>query len=185
VTPPATPEGALLRWVQSIPAVRCVAPAFRPWVKAKDAAVVPITTVSGEKFGRAGFAGSVFTGLSVVAASATGDTYWVGRIPPAGAVVLHAGSEAQEDSFTAVVADTSAPPRTVGTRPAAPRLSGGIGLGSTRGAVEAVLGAGRSKTLCGFDIVRYEPRPQQASEAELWFFYRAGIVAAFARYEAV
>jgi hypothetical protein len=64
-------------------------------------------------------------------------------------------------------------------------LSGGIGLGSTRGVVEAALGAGRSKTLCGFDVVRYEPRPQQASEGELWFFYRANVVAAIARYEAV
>ena len=69
--------------------------------------------------------------------------------------------------------------------PAAPRLNGGIGLGSTRAAVETVLGAGHAKSLCGFDVVRYEPRPPAASEAEMWFFYRAGVVVAIARYEAV
>jgi len=185
VTAPATPDAALLRWLQSIPAVRCVAPAFRPWTGAKDAAVVPITPVSGERFARAGFAGNVLAGLTVAAGGATGDTYRLGRIPSAHAVVLHAGSEAQEDSFSALVGGAGAPPRAVAVLPAAPRLSGGIGLGSTRAAVETVLGAGHAKTLCGFDVVRYEPRPPAASEAEMWFFYRAGVVVAVARYEAV
>ena len=185
MTAPATPDAALLRWVQSIPAVRCVAPAFRPWAKAKDATVIPITPVSGERFARAGFAGNVTASLTVVAGGGTGDTYWAGRATAAHAVVLHAGSEAQEDSFTAIVADASAPPRAVATLAAPPRLNGGIGLGSTRAAVEGALGAGHAKTLCGFDVVRYEPRPPAASEAEMWFFYRAGVVVAVARYEAV
>jgi hypothetical protein len=185
VTAPPTPDAALLRWVQSIPAVRCVAPAFRPWTRAKDAAIVPITPVTGERFARAGFSGNVLAGLTVVAGSALGDTYSLARVPSAHAVVLHAGSEAQEDSFTALVADAGAPPRTVNVLQAAPRVGGGIGLGSTRAAVETALGTGRAKTLCGFDVVRYEPRPPAASEAEMWFFYRSGIVVAVARYEAV
>ena len=185
MTAPATPDAALLRWVQSVPAVRCVAPAFRPWTRAKDAAVVPVTPVSGERFGRAGFSGGTIAGLTVVAGSALGDTYWLARVPSARAIVLHAGSEAQEDSFTAVVADAGAPPRAVTVLRAAPRLGGGIGLGSTRAAVETALGTGRAKTVCGFDVVRYEPRPPAASEAEMWFFYRRGVVIALARYEAV
>ncbi len=36
-----------------------------------------------------------------------------------------------------------------------------------------------------FDVVRYVPRPADASEAELWFIYHANRVVAFARYEAV
>jgi hypothetical protein len=100
-------------------------------------------------------------------------------------VVLHAGSEAQEDSFTALVAGAGAPPRAVAALPVAPPVGGGLGLGSSRGAVEAALGAAHAKTLCGFDVVRYEPRPPAASEAEMWFFYRRGVVVAIARYEAV
>ena len=181
---PATPDAALLRWVKSIPAVHCVAPAFRPWTKAKDATTVPITPVSRSRFAHVTFSGSV-TGLTVVAGSALGETYALARVPRAGAIVLEAGSEAQEDSFTALVMDAGAPPRTVAALPAAPRLGGNVGLGSARAAVEAALGAGNAKTLCGFDVVRYEPRPQAISEAELWFFYRGGVVVAIARYEAV
>jgi|GEM_PF-5498745 len=184
MTVPPTPDAALSRWVQSIPTVRCVAPAFRPWTHAKDSAVVPVTAVNGERFGRTVFSGGVIAGLTVVAGSATGDTYWLARVPSARAAVLHAGSEAQEDDFTAVFADTTAPPRAVAALPASPR-AGGIGLGSPRAAVEGALGTGHAKTLCGFDVVRYEPRPPAASEAEMWFFYRAGVVVAFARYEAV
>ena len=185
MTAPATPDAALLRWVQSIPAVRCVAPAFRPWTRAKDAVAVAITPVSGSQFARVTFPGGGPAGLTVVAGSASGDTYALARVPQAGAIVLQAGSEAQEDSFTALVMDASAPPRAVAALPAAPRLRGNIGLGSTRAAVETALGAGRAKTLCGFDVVRYEPRPAAISEEELWFFYRAGVVVAIARYEAV
>jgi hypothetical protein len=185
VTAPPTPDAALLRWVRSIPAVRCVAPAFRPWTRAKDAAVVPITSVSGERFGRIAFSGGVLAGLTVVAGSALGDTYSLARVPSAHAVVLHAGSEAQEDSFTALVAGAGAPPRAVAALSLAPAVGGGIGLGSSRAAVEAALGVGNAKTLCGFDVVRYEPRPPAASEAEMWFFYRHGVVVAVTRYEAV
>jgi hypothetical protein len=188
-TVPPTPDAVLLRWVRSIPAVRCVAPAFGPWtsgnIRAKDVSGVPITAVSGERFARAAFAGNVIAGLTVVAGSALGDTYWVARVPSVHAVVIHAGSEAQEDDFTAVFAGAGAPPRAVAALPSAPRAHGDIGLGSSRAAVEAALGAGRAKALCGFDVVRYEPRPAAASAAEMWFFYRAGRVVAFARYEAV
>jgi hypothetical protein len=185
VTESATPDAALLRWVQSIPAVRCVAPAFRPWIKAKDATVVPIRPVSPSRFAHVTFSGGAVTGLTVVAGSAAGDTYALGRVPRAGAIVLEADSVAQEDSFTALVMEAGAPPRAVAALPAVPRLSGNLGLGSTRAAVEAALGAGKAKTLCGFDVVRYEPRPQAISEEEMWFFYRAGVVVAIARYEAV
>lgn len=185
MTAPAAPDAALMRWVQSIPAVRCVAPAFRPWTRAKDATIVPITAVSRSRFAHVMFSGGTVTGLTVVAGSGSGGTYGLARVPRAGAIVLEADSVAQEDSFIALVMAAGAPPRAVAALPAAPRLGGNIGLGSTRAAVEAALGAGNAKTRCGFDVVRYEERPQAISEAEMWFFYRAGVVVAVARYEAV
>ncbi|HEV2642143.1 MAG TPA: hypothetical protein VGT98_05530, partial [Candidatus Elarobacter sp.] len=54
----------------------------------------------------------------------------------------------------------------------------GLGLGSTRSAVEAALGPARSKTACGFDVVHYSQSEPRASVAELWFFYRGGAVTA-------
>lgn len=181
----ATPDAALVRWVQAIPAVRCVAPPFRAWTRAKDAAVVPVTTVAGERFGRVTFGAGIIARLTLVAGGGTGQRYWLARVPSARIAVLHAGSEAQEESFTAVIADVSAPPRAVAALPAAPRLVGGLHIGSGRAAVEAALGAGHAKTLCDYEIVRYQPRPQEISESEMWFFYRAGVVVAIARYEAV
>lgn len=181
---PATPDAALLGWVKALPAVRCVAPAFRPWTKAADAAVVPVTSTDADRFGAAGFPGNVVIGFTTVAGSKDADTYFLARVPSARAVILHAGSDAQEESFTAVLADAGSPPTRVAPLAAAPRAHG-LGLGSTRTAVEGVLGAGRAKRLCGFDVVRYEVRPAVASDAEMWFFYRAGVVVAFARYEAV
>jgi hypothetical protein len=62
--------------------------------------------------------------------------------------------------------------------PSAPGIGGGIGLGSTRAAVERSFGPARAKAACGFEVVHYsqsEPRP---SVAELWFFYRNGAVTA-------
>jgi H2-forming N5,N10-methylenetetrahydromethanopterin dehydrogenase-like enzyme len=185
IAAPPAPDAALQRWLQSVPAVRCVAAAFSPWTTLNATATIPRTPVSGERFARAAFPGGAAAGLTVVAGRATGDTFWLGSVPSARAVVLHAGSEAQEDSFTAVIADAGAPPRAVAILARAPRAGAGLGLGSTRAAVEAALGAGRASSRCGFDVVRYEPEPAAASEAVMWFLYRAGVVVAIARYEAV
>jgi hypothetical protein len=99
--------------------------------------------------------------------------------------VIHAGSEADESSFTAIVANAPAPPHMVALL-SAPVIAGeGLGLGSTRSAVEHVLGRAAATTACGYSAVRYEPRVPEISEAEMWFFYLDGKVAAIARYEAV
>jgi hypothetical protein len=185
IAAPPAPDAALQRWLQSVPAARCVAVAFSPWTMLSATAAVPRTPVSGERFGRTGFPGSAVAGLTVVAGRGTSYTFWLGSIPSARAVVLHAGSEAQEDSFTALIANASAPPRAVAILARAPRAGAGLGLGSARAAVEAALGAGRASPRCGFDVVRYEPEPAAASEAVMWFFYRRGVVVAIARYEAV
>ena len=185
IAAPPAPDAALQRWLQSVPAVRCVAVAFSPWTTLSATAAVPRTPVSGERFARAGFPGSAAAGLTVVAGRGTGYTFWLGSVPSARAVVLHFGSEAQEESFTAVIADASVPPRAVAILARAPRAGAGLGLGSTRAAVEAALGAGHASSRCGFDVVRYEPQPAAASDAVMWFFYRGGGVVAIARYEAV
>jgi hypothetical protein len=180
----AGPDAALLRWANAIPAVRCAAPAFRAWTGANDANAVAVTPVAAERFAAASFSGDVVGRLTVVAGGGEAETYRLGRVPAVSAVVLFAGSAAQEDSFTAVIADASAPPRTVATLAAGPRAHG-LGIGSARADVQRALGAGRAKTVCGFDVVRYQPVPAGASVAEMWFFYRNGRVVALARYEAV
>ncbi|MBV8580877.1 MAG: hypothetical protein JO225_09055 [Candidatus Eremiobacteraeota bacterium] len=180
----ATPDAALAAWTRTIPAVRCAAPAFRPWTGAQDsAALVPVTPTSGTRFAAAGFSGAVLADLTVVADGRSRNVYALARAPSAHAVVLHAGSEALEEAFTAVVA-ADAPPRAVAVLRAAPR-AGALGLGSTRAAVERALGPGRAKHLCDFMVVRYQPVPAEISNAEMWFFYRDGVVVAIARYEAV
>ncbi|HEY6237005.1 MAG TPA: hypothetical protein VIW69_18025, partial [Candidatus Elarobacter sp.] len=83
-----------------------------------------------------------------------------------------------EDDLVAVIASAPAPPRAVVTLPSAPHTRSGLGLGSTRSAVEAALGPARSKAACGFDVVHYSQSERRASVAELWFFYRAGAVTA-------
>lgn len=181
----ATPDAALMRWVQSVPAVRCVAPAFRAWTGAKDAAVVKVTPTSGERFANAGFAGNVIANLTVVAGGGSNETYWMARVPPAHTLVLHAGSEAQEDSFTAILAAPAAlPPRTIAMLAHGPRAHG-LTVGSTRAEVERVLGPGHATSLCGYDVVRYEPQPAQISISEMWFFYSDNRVVAITQYEAV
>jgi hypothetical protein len=183
---PPAPDPVLMRWVQAIPAVRCVSPAFRPWTGAPNTFFITSTPVDAERFARFGFAGNVIAGMTFVAGRGTsGEAYFLARVPSANAVVMHAGSEAEEEDFNAVVSGVTGAPRPLATFAAAPRLSGGLGLGSTRADVEFALGHALPKTGCGFDVVRYVPRPAEASEAELWFIYRAGRVVAFARYEAV
>jgi hypothetical protein len=183
---PAAPDPALMRWLTAIPAVRCVSPAFRPWTGAPDTFSISATPVALERFARFGFAGNVIAGMTYVAGrGAGGEAYFLARVPSANAVVMHAGSEAEEDDFTAVVAGVTGAPRALATLGAAPRLGGGLGLGSTRADVEFALGRALPKTGCGFDVVRYVPRPAEESEAELWIIYHAGRVVAFARHEAV
>ncbi|MBV9408656.1 MAG: hypothetical protein JO164_07520 [Candidatus Eremiobacteraeota bacterium] len=179
----ATPDAALAAWSRTIPAVHCAAPAFRPWTGARDVAIVPVTPTSGTRFAAAGFSGALLADLSVVADGGSRKVYALASVPSMHAVVLHAGSEALEETFTAVVA-AHAPPRAVAVLREAPR-AGGLGLGSTRAAVEHALGRGRTAKRCDFDVVRYEPVPAAISDAEMWFFYRAGVVVALARYEAV
>jgi hypothetical protein len=179
----ATPDAALLRWVQAVPAVRCAAPAFRAWTGGPDASPVPFTPVAGDRYARSMFSPSAYHGLTQVAGMPGDMSYFAARVPSANALVLHA--EAAEDNFVAVVAEPPAPPpRALVTLSAAPRAHG-LGLRSTRADVERALGAGRAKTMCGYDVVRYRVEPPAASVAEMWFFYRGGIVAALARYEAV
>jgi hypothetical protein len=183
---PPIPDPALRRWVRAIPAVRCVAPAFRPWTGAPNAFVVATTPVAGERFGQFGFAGNVIAGMTYVAGrSPNGDAYFLARVPSANAIVMNSGNDAREEAVTAVVAGTVTPPRSLASLGSAPRLGGGLGLGSSRADVERALGPGRAKTQCGFEVVRYAPQPAMESESELWFIYRAGRVVAVARYEAV
>lgn len=179
----ATPDAALLNWVQSIPAVRCMAPAFRAWTGKPDANRVPVTPVSGERYARTAFAASAYHGLTQIAGRPDDMSYFAARIPSAHALVLRA--QASEDDFVAVVAEPSGPPpRALASLAATPRARG-LGMGSSRADVERALGTGRAKPMCGYDVVRYSVEPPAASVAEIWFFYRAGIVAALARYEAV
>jgi hypothetical protein len=178
----AAPDAALAAWVRSIPAVRCVPAAFGSWTGARaDAASgVPVTLIGGARFARSGF--TAVPKLALVAGSATGDRYYAGRVPASGDAVLAFDGEGDEDAFTAAVAATSAPPRAVAALAGTPR-AGGIGLGSPRAAVEAALGAGRAKALCGMAVVHYSQDQPRASVAELWVFYRAGAVVALARAE--
>jgi GNAT superfamily N-acetyltransferase len=179
----AGPDAALLRWVQSVPAVRCMAPAFRAWIPARDGDAVPRTPVSGEKYERAGFDDPVAHGFTAAGGIPNDVAYALARVPRAHAIVLRA--QEQEGLFLALVPEPAAPPpRTIAALAAAPRAHG-LGLGSTRADVERALGRGRAKTACGYDVVRYDVQPPAASVAEMWFFYRAGLVAAIARYEAV
>jgi hypothetical protein len=180
----AAPDAALTAWVRSIPAVRCVPAAFGSWTNARanagDASGVPVTPVGGARFARSGFA--AVPKLTLVAGTGSGDRYYAGRVPSSGDAVLAFDGEGGEDTFTAVVAATSAPPRAVAALASTPRAAG-IGLGSTRAAVEGVLGAGRAKAICGLGIVHYAQSPPAASVADLWVFYRDGVVVALARAE--
>ncbi len=174
----SAPAPAVMRWAQAIPAVRCVPAAFGPWSNARtDVSGVPVTEIGGAVLARAAFAPS--PKFTVVAGGRDSDKYALARVPSSGDAVLAFDGASGEDTFTAVIAGTTAPPRTVAAIGAVPR-AGGIGLGSTRAAVEAVLGTGRAKVLCGFGVAHYSQREPRASVAELWVFYRDGVVVALA-----
>ncbi|MFY9780256.1 MAG: hypothetical protein WAJ85_07085 [Candidatus Baltobacteraceae bacterium] len=182
--PVTAPDAALVRWASSIASVRCTPAAIRPWTHARDdaAAVAPSKTA---RFGEHGLLAPAIIGLTMVARGTEGYTYWLARVPSERAVELHAGSEADEASFTAVLGEAAAPPVRVVSLTASLRTKEGLGLGSSRTEVERALGPGRARSLCGHEVVRYEPALPEMSEAELWFIYRNGRVVAFARYEAV
>jgi hypothetical protein len=184
VNAPAAPDAALVRWTAAIPSVRCSAAAIAPWTGARAVADVPATATS--HFDRARFA-TFGDNAAIVGRGKGGHVYVLARIPSAHAVVLHAGSEAEESSYSAVVGETdTVPPGSVVTLTEATKTREALGLGSTRAAVERVLGAGTAhRTACGTDVVRYVPAQPAMSEASLWFVYRNGRVVAFARYEAV
>ena len=176
------PGAALMRWAQSLPEVRCVPVAFGAWAGVrtdKDASGVPTTLVSGETFFRSALSVSVKK-ITLVAGveRGDGDRYYLARVPSAGAAVMEWVGTGDEDDTAAVIANAGAPPRAVVTLPSVPHTKSGLGLGSTRSAVEAALGPARSKTVCGFDVVHYSQSEPRASVAELWFFYRRGTVTA-------
>ena len=176
------PSPALVRWVASIPTVRCIAPAIRPWTNARDSKVVPITKSS--RFGnRASFGAA--PGLRAVGHGRNGYNYLIARAPSQHAIVLRAVSDEGEDSFTAVLGEASNPPAGLATLTSAPRTGDGLGLGSTRVQVERVLGPAHPALLCGYQVVRYEPAQPVISESEIWFVYRDGKVVAISRYDAV
>lgn len=182
---PPAPDPVLVHWLTAIPAVRCISPAFRPWTGAPNTFFITSTPVAAERFARYGFVGNVIAGMTYVAGRGSSEAYFLARVPSANAVVMHAGSEAEEEDFTAVVAGVTGAPRALATFAAAPLLGGSLGLGSTRAQVELALGKALPKTGCGFDVVRYVPNPAEQSEAELWIIYHAGRVVAYARHEAV
>ena len=175
------PDTALMRWAQSLPEVRCVPTAFDAWSgvrTSKDTSGVPVTLISGERFGRSLIAWNAKSTRVAGVESGNSDRYYLARVPSAAAAVLDFVGAGDEDSFSAVIASAAAPPRAVVTRSSAPRTKNGIGLGSTRAAVEAAVGRARSKAACGFDVVHYSQSEPRASVAELWFFYRGGAVTA-------
>ncbi len=178
---PRTPDAALLGWVRSVPAVRCFPSVFAAWTDAKGATGVVLTRITPKQFARTY---SRHDGPSAVAGGGEYDSYGAGRVASTGAAVLEKGGP-EEDSFLAVLADTPAPSIPVVALRGVPRLGLGLGLGSTRATVEAALGAARSESACGLDAVHYGPRPQPASEADVWFFYRSGVVVGFVHWEAV
>jgi hypothetical protein len=179
----AGPDPALIRWLAAIPSVRCSAGAIAPWTGGRNATDVPASPTA--HFERASFT-TFGSNASIVARGPNGYLYVLAGVPAAHAVVLHAGSEAEETSFSAVVGEVAtAPPRALATAPAT-RTREGLGLGSTRADVERILGPGRlHHTACGTDVVQYVPATPAISEAHLWFIYRNNRVVAFARYEAV
>jgi hypothetical protein len=184
VNAPAGPDAALVRWTAAIPSVRCSAAAIAPWTGARGAADVPATATA--HFDRAHFT-TFGDNAAIVARGKRGYLYVLARVPSAHAVLLHAGSEAEESTYSAVIGEAdTAPPGSVVSFATPTRTREALGLGSTRAAVERVLGAGTARrTACGTDVVRYVPAQPAMSEASLWFVYRNGRVVAFARYEAV
>lgn len=181
---PASPSPALVQWVQSIPAVRCFPTAFSMWTGSKPGVDVPLTRITTKQFFGMHSAPDRRDVTTTVAGGGERDEYGLGRVATTGAAVFDKGGP-EEDNYLAVLAGTPAAPRAVPALRGAPRLSGGLGLGSPRAAVEAALGAARAQAACGLDAVHYGPRPQPASEADLWFFYRGGVVVGFVRWEAV
>lgn len=183
MTPAGVPDAALAQWARSLPAVRCVAPALRPWTGAPDAAVVPATPSA--TFGDHGVVGAP-NGFTIVARGGNETLYELALIPLAHAVAFNAGSDPDEWTFTAVVGDvTTFPPRGAATLTHVPRTLDGLGLGSSRAEVEEALGPARAQRRCGYDVVRYVASPAGGSDGEMWFVYRDARVVAFARFEAV
>jgi hypothetical protein len=196
VTGTAAPDAAVLRWVQSIPAVRCVAPAFRPWTRTAsiddlDKQIVVTAWVSDRRFAEAAFdvlGLNAIPGFGSMVGHGNRDIHALARVPSVPAIVMEGVHAGGGDVFIAVIAEASSPPHAVATMSKAPRTARGLGLGSPRTAVETALGAARSKMLCGFAVVRYKKpvrvNPEVTSEGEMWFIYRHGVVAAMVRYEA-
>ena len=174
---PEIPDAALVRWAESLPAVRCVAAALDPWTLAHAKATVPGTP------GRVGDNGLMTPphGLSVIAEGANDTRFELGMASLAKAAVFNAGSDAGGWEYNAVIGDATPPPQGVYGMLQPPKTEDGLGLGSSRADVEAALGSGRVARRCGYDVVRYVGDP--ASSGEMWFIYRQSRVAAFARYE--
>jgi hypothetical protein len=176
------PGHAFIAWAKSIPAAHCTAAAFAPWTHAAERSAVPVTATA--RFDSTTI--SLPLGKMTTVAS-SGSRYWYSAASDAHRriAVLHAGSEEEESDFAAVLSGAPAAPRTLARLPDLPHFAAGLGIGSTRAAVESVLGHAKSTPACGFDLVRYEPKAPVMSESTLWIVYRRGVVAAFSRYVAV
>ncbi len=172
------PGDAFVAWAKAMPGAHCAPAALRPWTHAGTASSVPITLTG--KLDDV----TVPTTPGLTTVSSGKDQLYYGAGMAGTTAVLNAGSEADESSFTAVFAAAPKPPRALVALDATPR-AGHVGIGTSRATIERLLGKAHATHACGEDIVRYEPRNPVMSEAEIWFFYRAGVVAGFVRYDAV
>jgi hypothetical protein len=176
------PGHAFVAWAKSIPSVRCAATALAPWTHATAPSVVPITET--KHFDLADVRAPLGQ-LTTVAAKSSLFWYAAATVARGNIVVLHAGSEAAESDFTAVLGDAPRAPKPLATLSHAPQLGTGLGIGSPRTSVERVLGPAKSHPACGYDVVRYQPLQAEMSQADVWVIYHHGVVAAFSRSMAV
>jgi len=175
---PEVPSAALVRWAQSLPAVRCVASMLNPWTLANAKGTVPPTTSNG--VGDNGIMNPP-RNLSIVAEGANDTRFELGTASYAKAAVFNAGGDAAGWQFNAVVGDATPPPQGVYGTPQPPKTADGLGLGSSRADIEAAMGPAHPERRCGYDVVKYVGVP--ASALQMWFVYRTGRVVAFARFE--
>jgi hypothetical protein len=152
------PGAAYIAWAQSMPALRCFGAAMRPWTNASAKSNVAITKT--DRFGDTELKQPL--GMTTIPAKGSQNYYAAARLPNHGAVI-HTGSESEESSFTAIIASAPAPPHTIALLTAPVSAGAGLGLGSTRSAVEHVLGhatvtTARSRDLRSRDMVHLPRR---------------------------
>ena len=175
---PDVPSAALVRWAQTLPAVRCTAAMMNPWTLAGAKGTVAPTP--SNNVGDNGIM-DVPHGLSLIAEGSNATKFELGIVSLAKAAVFNAGSDPGGWQFNAVIGDATPPPLGAYGMLAPPKTEDGLSLGSSRADVEALIGPAHPEHRCGYDVVRYVGVP--ASATQMWFVYRAGRVAAFARYD--